>query len=361
MPKPINKKYFNLFANTLLVIIGCFAGLIIAEFSVRIIIDKYEKVVWLEMHDDGFIMNQAGGSAYQNQFNRPFSYNFTDTRLRSINNSEPADKTILTLGDSFTFGLYLKDEETFIYALNQKLADSELDNYKIINGGIGGAGLADWPLWLEEFGADVAPDYILYYLHVSDIERAISKNLFILEDGELIQSTRWKPNKFMRNLGRKNWYRWLQKHSQLVNIAVEIMWSKIYFKDLTYDFNPDLTEVKILDTNSFRSDKKYPANLGFKIFERINNWCEENNCKLIITTTGFFEQEVRNEFTLNLYNALINNGANDIPFYDNTPCLYEIAEYDYQNFRIPGDDHPNAKGAAEIANCTWQWLPSAIK
>lgn len=355
------KRYPKILANILLIMFGCLFGLIMAEILVRTLLSKDKVVVWLEMHDAGFMMNQSGGSAFQEFEGHRTYYSFTDNRIRKQDIKNQSAKTILTLGDSFTFGLLLSDENTFTHHLNKKAQDGKLEEYKFLNGGIGGAGLADWPLWLEHYGKEIAPDIVLYYLHVSDLERALSKNLFVLENDTLTQSTRWKPSRFMRNLGRKTWYRKLQQHSELANIVIEILWRKVYFKDQTFDFNHQKSKVKMPSPNDFSLESEYAKTLGLKLLERMDNWCNQNNCKLIITTTGFFEQKLRNEYTLQLYQALKNDElSNNIPFFDNTPCLTENAKPDYENLRIPNDGHPNAEGAAKIADCTWQWLPSAM-
>lgn len=40
-------------------------SLFVAELAVRIILPQDKMVTWLEMHPDGFMMNQSGGKAFQ--------------------------------------------------------------------------------------------------------------------------------------------------------------------------------------------------------------------------------------------------------------------------------------------------------
>jgi len=329
---------------------------------VRGFLPQNRLVTWLEMHPKGFMMNQVGGSSFQQFADRTASYSFTKQRLRGQEEASANNKRVLALGDSFTFGLLLNQEHTFTHHLNQSLKQVGNDSTVILNGGVGGAGLADWPLWLETYGEDIAPSIVLYYLNVSDLERALSKNLFVLQNDTLIKSMRWQPQAFMFELGRKGWYRWLQANSDIANILVKLMWKHLYFKDLTNNFDAEESSYLIPDYDDFLLESDYSLDLGLKLISRMQNWCAANNCKLIVTTTGFFEQRETPNHTSKLYNSILESGLpNNIPFYDNTPCVTNLASNDLNNIRIPIDLHPNELGGELIATCTWQWLPAVLE
>jgi hypothetical protein len=227
----MNKKHL---INTFLIIFGIISGLIIAEFSVRLILPQNRMVTWLEMHPEGFMMNQSGGNSFQELSELTAYYRFTKTRLRS--EQIVKDKTkILAIGDSFTFGLLLNEEDTYVQHIQNKL-DAENDSVQLLNGGVGGAGLADWPAWLENFGGDVSPDIILYFIHVKDLDRALSKNIYVAKGDSLIKTQRWKPRQFMFDIGQLTWYRWLQANSDLANLVVKVLWKHVYYQDLTNNF-----------------------------------------------------------------------------------------------------------------------------
>lgn len=350
------------FTNTCLVLLSVVITLVIAEFMVRGFLPQNRMVTWLETHPKGFMMNQAGGSSFQQFADRTANYSFTKQRLRGQEKDSTNKNRILAIGDSFTFGLLLNQEHTFTHQLNQNLKQAGNDSTVILNGGVGGAGLADWPLWLETYGKDVAPHIVLYYLNVSDLDRALSKNLFVLQNDSLIKSMRWQPQTFMFKLGKKGWYRWLQAKSDIANILVKLMWKHLYFKDVTHNFNAEESSYLIPDYDDFLLESDYSLNLGLKLISRIHNWCSANNCELIVTTTGFFEQKEQPDHTSKLYNSILESGLpSNIPFYDNTTCVNDLASNDLNNIRIPIDLHPNELGAEFIATCTWQWLPAVLK
>ncbi len=354
--------YIRALLNSSLVFLSILISLLFVEFALRIFLPQDKMVTWLEMHEKGFMMNQISGASFQEHDSRVANYAFTEQRLRNSKKNRTTEQRILAIGDSFTFGLLLDEENTYIHLLNQKLLKSGNDSTFILNGGVGGAGLADWPLWLETFGENTQPDKIIYFLNVHDIDRALSKNLFVLQNDSLIKSKRWEPQQFMFSLGKKGWYRWLQAHSHLANIIVKILWKNVYFNDVTNNFDIEKSSTTIPKYEEFSLDDDYSVNLGMALIERMQNWCASNNCELVVTTTGFFEQNKADTHTAKFYNSILENGLpNDLLFYDNSPCVDSLASHNLDGIRIPGDSHPNEEGASIIAECTWQWLPSALE
>ncbi len=348
--------------NTGLVVLSILITLLFVEFAVRIILPQDKMVTWLEMHDEGFMMNQISGVSFQEHDKRIASYAFSEQRLRESEVNSDTEHTILAIGDSFTFGLLLNEEDTYIHHLNNKFLASGNDSVFILNGGVGGAGLADWPLWLETFGEEIKPDKILYFLNVHDLDRALSKNLFVLKNDSLVQSKRWEPQQFMFDLGKKNWYRWAQSHSHLANIIVKVLWKNVYFKDLTSGFDIEKSTAIIPSYDEFSLNADYSVKLGYALIERMQSWCSVNNCELIVTTTGFFEQNKSDTHTAKFYNSILTNGfPNELSFYDNSTCVDSLTSHNLDSIRIPGDSHPNEEGTSIIAECTWQWLPSVIE
>ncbi len=351
--------------NFLLVLVSLVISLFVAELAVRIILPQDKMVTWLEMHPDGFMMNQSGGKAFQEFGDIKIDYSFTENRLRGKSGNSDANKKVLAIGDSFTFGLLLQEESSYIHLLNEHLKNAGSDSVVILNGGVGGAGLADWPAWLEYNGANLDPDVILYFMNIHDLERALSKNIYMLKEDSLIKSQRWKPSEAMQSLGKQNWYRWLQGKSELFNIVVKLLWRNIYFEDLTNDFDTESSSVLIPEMEDFSLESDYSLSLGKAIFKKMDKWCISNSCELLITTTGFFPRAdtAVSAHTLRLYNALKEGSAelsDNVRFFDPSECMSSKINSDYNSIKIPGDSHPNEQGAKLIADCTWIALKNYI-
>lgn len=314
-------------------------------------------VTWIEMHPKGFMMNQSGGEGYHEFDDRKLTYQFTENRFRG-KESNSESKRILTFGDSFTFGLLLEEEDTYINLIGERINEKSEDSYQILNAAVGGSGLADAPAWLDEFGKDINPDVIVYFMNIHDVERALSKNIYVLEGDSLIKSQRWSPNEFMFSLAKKNWYRGLQRNSELVNILVRLMWREIYFKDLTNNFDAQKSLVLTPKMEDLYIESDYSQHLGTELFEKMESWCTLENCEFYITTTGFFSEEITGEHMRRLYEYLKASQKDN--FFDITPCVDQSANSNLNSIKIPGDSHTNQEGAKIIADCTWNWMERVL-
>ena len=202
-------------------------------------------------------------------------------------------------------------------------------------------------------------------MHVSDLERALSKNIYVLESDSLIKSQRWNPRLGMQKIGRQGWYRWFQAKSELFNIIVKLLWKNVYFTDITNSLDKETSSVIVPETSDLYIESEYSLKLGRAIFQKMNRWCDENNCDLIVTTTGFFPHADSEEsaHTLRLFNSLKNDStqlSEQINFFDISECVDSTINSDYNSIKIPGDSHPDEQGAEIIANCTWKGLKSYL-
>jgi len=357
------KRSTNLLKTSSLLIIVTICTVIIGEVLVRIILPQDKMITWIEMHPDGFVMNQSGGSAFHEFGDRMANYHFTKERLRGTK-LDSNKVNILTIGDSFTFGLLLNEEKTYVHLLQEKADIISPDSIQFLNAAVGGSGLADWPGWLDEYGEEVAPKFLLYFMNYDDVNRALSKNLFIYNQStpySLIKSQRWAPRSFLNNLGQKRWYRWLQSNSHIANIAVSVLWKNIYFKDLTDNFNPEKSSVPIPSLDSFAEESDYSNKLTNAILEKINSWCDLNGCKFLVINTGYFEMEQMSIYDQKFYDWVRYDTLNhNFNYFDNVACVQEKAGLNLDEIKISGDSHPNERGSQIIANCTWEILASEL-
>ena len=207
-------------------------------------------------------------------------------------------------------------------------------------------------------------------MNTADIERALSKNLFVLneENGTLQSSQRWKPRPFFRWLGRTNLYQWIQAHSEFVNRFTTFLWKTVYFKDMTNDLQKETSSVPVPSQEQFSIESMYSRDLSLAMLNRMNSWCEDHNCRLLITTTGFFMEGEAGLHTQRVYETLQQEHPS-APFADLTPCLAEQlqersgtgngtgkgigigASSPLASIRIPRDSQPTAKRAAILARC----------
>jgi lysophospholipase L1-like esterase len=90
---------------------------------------------------------------------------------------------VLVLGDSFTYGVGVENEETFVARIE------ELDpRLQVINAGVNGYGTAQELLTLTEKGLEFEPDLVIVAFFWNDVANSYKRQVarFRLEDGALI-------------------------------------------------------------------------------------------------------------------------------------------------------------------------------
>ena len=79
-----------------------------------------------------------------------------------------AGATVLALGDSFTFGLGVKDDETWPARLEQRLVEAGLERVRVINAGTISYGTFQQMDLLKEHGLDRRPQVVVHGLYWND-------------------------------------------------------------------------------------------------------------------------------------------------------------------------------------------------
>lgn len=99
----------------------------------------------------------------------------------------PGKQRMLVLGDSFTWGFGVEQDEAFSEVLERRHPD-----WEIINAGVSGYGTDQQLLWLERRGIAFQPDVVLLAFHEGDVKDnnlqsryGYWKSGFVLEDGRL--------------------------------------------------------------------------------------------------------------------------------------------------------------------------------
>lgn len=98
----------------------------------------------------------------------------------------PDKKRLLVLGDSFTFGHEVSDNETFSYFLQEKMP-----GFEVINMGVFGYGHDQMLITLKEEGLKFKPDIVLLGFVFLDMERNLlgftgyAKPQFVIDNGNL--------------------------------------------------------------------------------------------------------------------------------------------------------------------------------
>lgn len=198
-------------------------SLILSFLLVEIFLKIYKfplSGAWRIQDNDGLYLNKTSGqSKHQFKGNKEFisvKYKFGEYHNR-IYDDFPANQKdkILVLGDSFTFGWLLNDQDTFIYKLQENFTDKHF-----INSAAGGWGFDDYARFLENYCNKINPKKILIFIsNVSnDLDDARLSNLYEFKNGKLLKSQN-KIHKFKKKLNGNITYQFILENISIFQLV----------------------------------------------------------------------------------------------------------------------------------------------
>ena len=114
-------------------------------------------------------------------------------------------KRILVLGDSYTWGYGVADDEIYTEVLEKSL-QQKYPQYEVLNGGVSGWGTDQQYLFLTTEGLKYSPDLVIVAHFINDLEEilqtesyGLQKPMFRLQGTNLIPSNLPVPKPSMRN------------------------------------------------------------------------------------------------------------------------------------------------------------------
>ncbi len=298
----------------------------------------------------GYKINKAGGTARHEFEGRLVHYRFNSHHLRG---PEPgtAHQRVLCLGDSFTFGWLLHEEDTYVHCLNQKAAKTfGQGEVEFVNGGAGGWGTAHQLAFLEDYGDRLKPTMVLVFFNGDDIRRTIRSQLYTLSESGELRSHRMPIDPTKQIINRMPGYQFLLEHSHLIQLT-----RSAFVRHHNVN-NGAIPPKHLGDTNLYAEDLK----LSQRLFQRLHQWCLDRNVSLAVTTTGYehvdfvVKRSPRTQAFLKQAKDFF--ARENIPYHPQGHRLAERVGGQYSSITIPKDGHPNEAGAQLIAELNWPWI-----
>jgi lysophospholipase L1-like esterase len=339
----------NTFAvNLALLFCSLLVGLVISEFVVRAVAPQPMSGNIFEYAPRGYAVNRSNGSAFFSIGDNNGTYYFTGPHLRGAIPAPIGAKRILVLGDSFTFGWELPEDDTYVAKLQAKI-DGAFGGGRIalLNAGIGGSGTADHLAFLEDFGDEIAPAAVLVFVSIDDFARAERSPLYRLQGSETLDLT--------QGIHPRSWLKDSVKESKLYNFLIEhIQLAQLVRRSITVarlSSEHSTQSVKMPDSPyAFTEVTDDQKRLARALFRRMKAWCDARNVKIAVINNGWR----RYDWLLDML------GAENITAYDVEPQLRPVLTKNINSFIIANDGHPDAKGATLIADAVWPLLRKFI-
>lgn len=336
--------------NLSLIFISVIIAVIIIEIFLKIFFPQELTSPFRVYGKDGILLNVSNNNAYHSIKERRVEYRFGEYHNR-IYNFKKKEKKILILGDSFTFGWLLKDENTYVYKLNKKFS-----NYYFVNAAAGGWGTSDQLKYLTEFCKIIKPMYTIIFIGVDDFGRSKNSNLFYLDKNSEIKSGKNKVYK-IEILTENFLYKIVVENSHLLNLLRKEISKFINQKNSnneTIDQNKKKDFSKIIKSDKLDSAieitteivKENKRNEKFifekRLFLKINEEVKKCESQLILINLGW------EDYNNNLKLAFLKRAktffeANSIKFIDLIDNM-KFVRNNKQDYMIKYDGHPNELG-----------------
>lgn len=209
MPRPSLRR---LAARLLLLGVSAVLGLLLAEVAVRLVRPQPVMLVSRGLYtpdpprryrlQPGF----RGTVTNRVEFDTPVAINRQGLRGPEAGAKAPGTFRVLTLGDSFTFGVGARQEETYPAQL-QSILRSRGVRAEVLNAGAPGYGVPDAVAWFQRWGWPLEPDAIVLAVFLAnDLQDAAPGGPKAMAvDGELM----------IQGEKKNSLSRWLYYHSHL--------------------------------------------------------------------------------------------------------------------------------------------------
>jgi lysophospholipase L1-like esterase len=321
------------------------AGLLLAEMSVRLIAPQDLSGQFYEFAPRGYKVLRSHGTAIQQHNGITATRHFTPPHLRGLPAPMGAVR-ILVLGDSFTEGWLLNENEAYVGRL-QTMLDAQFGYGKValLNAGVGGSGTADQLAFLEDYGEAIAPSAVIDIVSIDDFGRSQRVPLYRLTTSDGLELTAGivPRSRLLEAIITSRLYNFLSEHShlmQLVRAAARRAAPRVA--------NPNFARSEDEKTAFVVTDQQ--RQLARALFRRMKNWCDLQRVQFAVINNGWRHYD--------WLSATLNSEG--IKSFDASTQVQSAISSDTSSFVIPGDGHPNAKGAEVTADAMWPFLRKFI-
>ena len=263
-------------------------------------------------------------------------------------------KSILVLGDSFTFGWLLSWDNTYVHKLQVKMDQTVGKNkYQFLNAATPAWGTLDQLLYLEEFGERISPAVVLVFINTDDIGRSIRRDIYKIPEFDLLPMIEsYRPIKALfRSLAYDNW---IYQHSVLLQTMHDFIYEKYQF---IFNVKSRYGKVIFPMTNDLVFRDEFAIRYAEDLFIRMNKWCKEHQATLLVMTTGynaFYPADSHDPTQIFLNQAKIFFAKESIPYLDiGYPFKAAVLG---KEMTISREEHPNDMSATLIADLSWPWI-----
>jgi len=346
-------------ANSALVLCSLVAGLILCEIGLRLFAPQPINGIFFDVAPRGYNVTKSTGAALFDIGENTGVYRFVPPHLRRSRPPAPGATRILALGDSFTFGFGLPEQDTYVARLQDKL-DSTFGDGRIalLNGGISGSGTAEQLAFVEDFGDQVAPAAVLVFVSIDDFNRAQRSPLYRLRSANTLELDAGSVpvNALKKAIVTSDVYNFTIQHLHVAQLLRRVhLW---FLSRSAAKSAGRFLSLSAYAAQSAGSEQSSPIidsspeqqRLARALFRRMKAWCDARGIKLAVINNGW-----------RTYTWLADLLASErIAAFDASPQVLPVILPNRAAYEIAGDGHPNATGDALTADAAWPFVRDFI-
>lgn len=142
------------------------------------------------IYTDGQLYFLMPGPHVSKERHKPFRINAMGLRGPRLVAKRPGALRVLVLGDSVAFGYDLEDRDVFPRLVEQELRGRQLD-VEVVNGSVPGWSRRQQRLFLEQFGAEIQPDLVIYTVVLNDLREIATSEAQLRWSVRLVGALGW--------------------------------------------------------------------------------------------------------------------------------------------------------------------------
>ncbi len=211
--KPLSKNLKKIGVNALLALASMVLVVFVAEVFLRLLWPQNLNITQLD-DELRFELKPGITSILERQdFNTMVAISSQGLRDREYSLQKPEGVyRVAIVGDSFTFGFGVEQNETFTEILEKSLNGRGNKRYEVMNFGVSAYGTEQEYLVIRKKVLTFNPDMVIVAFYLNDVKENVKYNLFSVEDGMLKQAET-KPVTSIQRL--RNFISW---HSHLYSL-----------------------------------------------------------------------------------------------------------------------------------------------
>tara|TARA_Y100000310_G_scaffold313699_1_gene362364 strand:- start:718 stop:1791 length:1074 start_codon:yes stop_codon:yes gene_type:complete len=207
---------------------------------------------------------------------------------------EKPDNTIriAVLGDSFTFGYGVEQNETFSKILETKLNSLSEINYEVINFGVSAYGTEQEYILMQNTVLEYSPDIILLGFVNNDLNGNLRHNLFDIKNGILVRNPTLEVTPSLKLRNYLSWHSHLYSllyFSVIDNQKLRSFLIKVHILNAPFE-NPKEDINSLVHLNLDNKNFDYAINKTLLLFNNMEMIAKQHNTAFIILIIPYKEQ-----------------------------------------------------------------------